>query len=495
MVWLMRSKALRKPVVLVGAACTSVFLGVMVFDRILSSPQQQQLHFLSQSHNHSPHSSPRHSKHCSSCTNSSMQPSYAKLKKYEATRFFKNSVIKRLDVVFLGSNSPIEDRFVVGTSENLGGTFFSMIDGHKGTHCSQFLQENMLQHVSAHLHERTGPHGQDDLQILLDMDLVEREALARNSEQSPKATVIAGGEGVADTGDDAESAARIIEEGLRESLASLDDKISKKALEEVKLILSGHSMTPEMKETIMSAVDGACSLTAMVRQHDIIVANTGDCRVVLGQRAGGPTGGNFKPLPLSEDQNAMNAKEVERVRTSHPGEETVIFAGRVLGGLMPFRTFGDIDYKWERKYLQGILPMVPNYKTPPYVTAEPVMSRHQLSKEDKFVIIATDGFWERVGNQDAVDTVAGLTSRSSRGRKRSLKGFLGGKSDPAAGGDVAAGDDSSASIPPCCKVNAATELLWLALGGREELVAELLRLDPKISRMHRDDITIMVLHL
>lgn len=476
MVWLFRTKGLRKPAVLVGAACTSVFLGVMVFDRILSSSISH--HLPSRLHSPPPPSStfhPHHPKHCTLCSNTSTYPSYARLKKYEATRLFKNSVIKRLDVVFLGSNSPIEDRFVVGTSENLGGAFLSMIDGHKGTHCSQYLQENMLQHVSAHIHRALGR--QDDLQIVLDMDLVEREALARHSEQSPKATLVSSKDAaIKDAG--SEDLTEEIQNGLHESLTTLDDKMSQAALSEVQKVLTGHSLTPDMKNTLMTAVDGACSVTTMVQQNNIVVANTGDCRVVLGRRVGGNT---FAAVPLSEDQNAENLKEVERVRTLHPGEEnTAISAGRILGGLMPFRTFGDVDYKWEKKNLHGIIPVVANYLTPPYVTAEPVMTRHQITKEDKFVILATDGFWERVSNQDAVETVAGLMPR----RKRSLKALVGVKSDSS--------DDSSA---PCCRGNVATELLWQALGGKEEIVSQMLHLEAPISRMYRDDITIMVVYL
>ena len=492
MVWLLRSKSLKKPVVLVSAACTSVLVGVMVFDRILStshhSPHPHHHHQQHLSH----HSSPPHPKHCVACTNTSAYPSYAKLRNHEATRLFKNSVIKRTDVAFLGSNSPIEDRFVVGISENLGGAFFSVIDGHKGTHCAQFLQENMLQHISEHLHRQTG-RKDDDLEIVLDMDLVDRETLSGSSDQTPRVVSRAEeNDDVAAEGKIAESA-EDIEKSLRESLSNLDQEMSAVALAEVKLILSGHSMTEVMKKRIMAAVDGACAITAMVRRDDIFVANTGDCRAVLGQKRG--SGGSFRPLPLSDDQNAQNPKEVERVRASHPGEAGVIVGGRVLGGLMPFRTFGDVDYKWERKHLQGVVPMVPNYRTPPYVTAEPVLTRHQLTKEDKFLILATDGFWERVSNQEAVDIVGGALSRSRGRKKRSLKSIFGGREDDSAGGGGGGGVASEDDSAPCCKGNAATELLWRALGGKEEVVDELLHIDPAIRRMYRDDITIMVVYL
>ena len=448
MVWLLR-KGLKRPVALAGAACTSVLVGVVIFDRLL---YQKAIPLVIQQ--------------CSSCSNASGYPSYAQLRQFEATRHFKNSVVKRLDIVYLGSNSPIEDRFSVGLSENLGAAFFSMIDGHKGTLCSQYLQENMLPHVSSHLH--AGTKSREDFRLVLDMDSVDRDVAKRKLGGDVfKEPVVSGGDG---TKVDDDMLPDKLEDGLRESLVKLDDKISQLGLEEVKAVLSGRMMNPERKAKIMTAIEGACALTTVVRREDIFVANTGDCRVVLGRSEGH---GKWKALPLSTDQNAQNPDEVNRLLKAHPGEEsTLIFGGRVLGNLMPFRTFGDVDYKWEKKYLEKLVETPYNYKTPPYVTAEPVMSRHNFEEGDRFLILATDGFWERVSNEQAVNMVAHTLSHSQKTRK--------------------------ANIPdqPCCEdVNIATELLWMALGGDDDKVSTLLNLDPRISRMYRDDITVMVVYL
>ena len=110
----------------------------------------------------------------------------------------------------------------------------------------------------------------------------------------------------------------------------------------------------------MTAIDGACSIVSLVRESDIFVANTGDCRVVVGHQV---PNGTWQAIPLSVDQNAQHPGEVERIKKAHPGEEnTVIMNGRVLGNLMPFRTFGDVDFKWEKKYLESVgIPLSPFY--------------------------------------------------------------------------------------------------------------------------------------
>lgn len=118
-------------------------------------------------------------------------------------------------------------------------------------------------------------------------------------------------------------------------------------------------------------------------------------------------------------------KEVQRLKLEHPGEEsTVVHRGRILGNLQPTRAFGDIKYKWPANALQSFLPsimpdgikarpMASNYLTPPYVTARPEVEYRKFSlppqKKDspsgptlRFVIMATDGFWDVVTNMEAV---------------------------------------------------------------------------------------------
>lgn len=456
----MLRKSLRRPVVLVGAACTSVLMGVVFFDRVLYHPRLAM----------------PLSKLCSSCSNASSHASYIHLRKFETTTHFEDSIVKRLDSVFLGSNTPIEDRFVVGVSANLGASFFSIIDGHKGTHCSQYLQGNMLQRLSSLLHD--GANTEDDLSVVLDMDAVERNVLLRDSEGNVKAPpLVPGGNGVGKPGG---VSAEKIEEALRESFIGLDDIMSRSALEEVKLVVSGHMMSAEMRAKILTAIEGACALTAMVHERGVAVANTGDCRVVLGRRGKGR--GKWEALPLSVDQNAQNPDEVMRLKAAHPGEEegTLIVGGRVLGNLMPFRSFGDVDYKWERRHLEKLLQVPANYKTPPYVTAEPVLSRHEFGEGDKFLILATDGFWERVSSERAVDIVGSLLTHSEKA---------------SSSGSRARVRQGDAQRRPCCDANIATELLWQALGADDGTVSQLLQLDPRFSRMYRDDITIMVVYL
>ena len=157
----------------------------------------------------------------------------------------------------------------------------------------------------------------------------------------------------------------------------------------------------------------------------------------------------------------------------------MIIENRVLGSLMPFRTFGDVDFKWEKKYLEGLVRVWLNYETPPYITAEPVVTRRMIEEGDRFMIIGSDGLWERVSNEEAVNVVAKSLKGANTTKKPTFFGSIFGSKSTA-------GD--------CCEENAATSLLWHVLGGTDAKVMELLNVNPRLSRMYRDDITIIVVY-
>ena len=432
-----RRLLIRRPVAVFGAACTTFVLGALIINTF----------FLN--------SSPRCIRSCSS-----MIKSYERLQKNEASKKTKHPTIKSFDVNFLGSNSPIADRFVTGFSRSLGIGLFSVIDGHKGFRCSHFIQTHLLKYVTSALTTQIGGDNMSDLEICMDMNQT-----STTLESYPA--------GITDSAHSIPLS--VIEECLTVSFNSVDEFISSQALNDAKLIMQGHSMAPDMKEKILRAIEGACVTLAVVQSDSVSVATTGDCRVVMGQQQKDHT---WTALPLSVDQNAMNDFEVQRLKKAHPGEEDkVILNGRVLGSLMPFRTFGDVDFKWEGKYLNPFVPVWPDYRTPPYITAEPVVTHHKITGRDGFMVIASDGLWERLSNDNVVNIVVQTIEQEKPGHKSSFSPF-----------DLF----FNYGTDTCCKPNAATQLLWHALGGTEEEVTRLLDVPPSYSRMVRDDITIIV---
>ncbi len=164
-------------------------------------------------------------------------------------------------------------------------------------------------------------------------------------------------------------------------------------------------------EILAPAMSGACALLSFYdsRTKLLRVACTGDSRAVLGRR--GPTG-KWTATALSEDQTGATPSEMARLRAEHPGEEHVVSKGRILGGLEPSRAFGDSMYKWSKEVQDRIkskfFGRTPSalIKTPPYVTAEPVITTTKVEAEKgDFVVMATDGLWEMLSNEEVVGLV------------------------------------------------------------------------------------------
>ncbi|KAL8953549.1 MAG: hypothetical protein Q9222_000607 [Ikaeria aurantiellina] len=161
------------------------------------------------------------------------------------------------------------------------------------------------------------------------------------------------------------------------------------------------------------ALSGSCALLSFYDTHskEFRVACTGDSRAVLGRRDAN-NHGLWTAQPLSEDQTGGTPSEMARLRAEHPDEEYVVSHGRILGNLEPSRAFGDAHYKWSRDIQEQIKKQwfgrnpLTLLKTPPYVTAEPVVTTTKVMPEKgDFVVLATDGLWEMLTNEEVVGLV------------------------------------------------------------------------------------------
>lgn len=201
------------------------------------------------------------------------------------------------------------------------------------------------------------------------------------------------------------------------------------------------------------------------------------------------------------------------MRAEHPGEEHVIRNGRVLGGLEPTRAFGDAFYKWsvetQLKIKKEFFGRTPSalLKTPPYVTAEPVVTTTQICPErGDFVVLATDGLWEMLTNEEVVGLVGRWLEEQQKtpGQKEGggwFGGLFGGKDGalPVEGGGVeGTGQRQPIRVRQWGVTakeserfvwedrNAATHLVRNALGGKNrDMVCALLTLPSPYSRRYR----------
>ncbi|KAK8915667.1 hypothetical protein H634G_07900 [Metarhizium anisopliae BRIP 53293] len=279
------------------------------------------------------------------------------------------------------------------------------------------------------------------------------------------------------------------------AFVDLDNSIIKKAEDASE---SDQSLQERVRR-FAPAFAGSCALLSLYdpmtsRLH---VACTGDSRAVLGQQS---PDGKWEAVPLSTDQTGRNEAEVARLNAEHPGEEGLTQDGRVLG-LAVSRAFGDGRWKWPSKTMEsfsrrfcgpGVLPPKYSIKTPPYMTAEPVVTTTTIkSDRPSFLILATDGMWNRLSNQQAVDLVVAWLDSRSQGA---------GTEEPTSYPPFDFGSFREGVSPGFVKErtiiqddNAAVHLMRNSLGGNHfEMVAGRLALTPPYSRNRRDDITIQV---
>lgn len=292
----------------------------------------------------------------------------------------------------------------------------------------------------------------------------------------------------------------------------LDDEIVHKSVEKV---FKENSKTLAA-DLLAPALSGSCALLSFYdpRSKLLRVACTGDSRAVLGRLS---DSGKWTATALSVDQTGSNPEEEARMRKLHPGEPKVISNGRVLGGLEPTRAFGDAVYKWSRDVADRLKRSFfartpsPRLLTPPYVTAEPVVTTTKINPEKgDFLVLATDGLWEMLTNEEVVGLVgkwletqhSGSPTGSSSQFSSVWSSLFGSKpGDLPVEKDRAPGSEGQKTpirlqqwgISPDDKGrfvardnNAATHLVRNALGGKnEEQVSALLTLPSPFSRRYR----------
>lgn len=134
-----------------------------------------------------------------------------------------------------------------------------------------------------------------------------------------------------------------------------------------------------------------CTTIFIIRSDDdveVICANVGDSRIVFRQA-------NGSVEPLSYDHKPTNPEEHERIRESGGHVEF----GRVNGSLALSRAFGDASYKNNPNMDQRTQAVI----------ALPDIKRvnFKLSKMDdfQFIIVACDGIWDVMTNEQACEYV------------------------------------------------------------------------------------------
>uniref|UniRef100_A0A2P2JW98 protein-serine/threonine phosphatase n=1 Tax=Rhizophora mucronata TaxID=61149 RepID=A0A2P2JW98_RHIMU len=156
---------------------------------------------------------------------------------------------------------------------------------------------------------------------------------------------------------------------------------------------------------IDSFQSGTTALT-IVRQGELIfVANVGDSRAVLATTS---DDGSLIPLQLTIDFKPNLTQEAERILQSNgrvfcqddePGVHRVWLPDEESPGLAISRAFGDYCVKDF-----GLISV-------------PEVTQRHITTKDQFVILATDGVWDVVSNQEAMQIVWSTPDRAKAAKR------------------------------------------------------------------------------
>ncbi|KAF1835326.1 protein serine/threonine phosphatase 2C [Decorospora gaudefroyi] len=280
------------------------------------------------------------------------------------------------------SNEPCEDYFALGTSPGVGGklwNYWAVMDGHAGRHTALYLQWSLIPYLSS---------------ALLGLG-----AAASSVE---------------------------VETRMRQAFVNIDKQILDRAKTAANWYPAANAAAIAALTPVLS---GSCALVAAFDPETatLRVANTGDSRAVLGRWDASTS--TYTCIPLSEDQTGFNKNEVDRLTAAHPNEPSLIdpTTGRLLG-IAVTRAFGDHRWKWPTDLVTSVQRKFwasaprPGTHTPPYMTAEPEVSEthivrepHGAASKSDFLILASDGLWDRISSEHAVDCISSYLSARARG--------------------------------------------------------------------------------
>ncbi|KZV53333.1 phosphatase 2C family protein [Dorcoceras hygrometricum] len=157
------------------------------------------------------------------------------------------------------------------------------------------------------------------------------------------------------------------------------------------------------------AAVGSCCLVGIICNGTLYVASLGDSRAVLGRLVKATE--EVLAIQLSEEHNASFESVRQELRSLHPDDPQIVVlkhnVWRVKGLIQISRSIGDVYLKrpeYNREPLYAKFRLREPFKRP-ILSSEPSITMHPLLPHDQFIIFASDGLWEHLTNQEAVDLV------------------------------------------------------------------------------------------
>ncbi|KAL5212353.1 hypothetical protein ABZP36_023200 [Zizania latifolia] len=149
----------------------------------------------------------------------------------------------------------------------------------------------------------------------------------------------------------------------------------------------------KLQANIDCAFSGTTAVCAIKQGKDLIIANLGDSRAVLATMS---ETGYLKAVQLTVDHKPSVPQEAARIKScegrvfglkDEPGVMRVWLPGENSPGLAMSRSLGDFSLK---RY--GVI-------------STPQLTAHRVTGADLFIVLASDGVWDVLSNEEVVSIV------------------------------------------------------------------------------------------
>ncbi|WOG82464.1 hypothetical protein DCAR_0101628 [Daucus carota subsp. sativus] len=267
----------------------------------------------------------------------------------------KQHACGEFSIAVVQANSTLEDQSQVITTPN--STFVGVYDGHGGPEASRFVNKHLFNFVQKFESEQKG----------------------------------------------------LSAEVLRKAFSATEEEF-------IQLVRRELPVRPQMASV------GSCCLVGAISNNELYVANLGDSRVVLGRRILNGQKESVIAERLSNDHNVADEEVRREVEALHPDDTPIVVycrgVWRINGIIQVSRSIGDVYLKRPEFNRDPIFQQfgnpVPLRRA--VLSAEPAIISRKLKPHDLFLIFASDGLWEHLTDEEAVDIVvknprAGIAKR------------------------------------------------------------------------------------
>jgi protein phosphatase 1G len=281
-----------------------------------------------------------------------------------------------------------------------GVSLFAVYDGHGGKEVAHFCE----QFFPPALRKNSA----EDMHLALTRSFHRMDEMLREPEGQRAFLALKKADG-----DDDEHAkprqVKMLANSIRTNLAEAREKgsLSREEAHQVMMkmvFLKRLEAQPQVEAHALADNVGCTANVVLMTRDKILCANCGDSRAVLC-RAG-------RALELSHDHKPNH--EIEKRRIEKAGGYVEAITGgprahyRVNGNLNLSRALGDLEYK--KRYDLGPEAQI--------ISGTPDIIEKDLCDQDEFVVVACDGVWDVMTNQEVVDFVRSRLPTMNASRKQ-----------------------------------------------------------------------------